>query len=93
MKAYSIDLRNKILQSIKEGIFMSELGRRFDFYRSMVQGYIKQLDEEDSLLAPKKRPGSRSKLETRAPCCCLSKISRAVPGPLIDRGGIALWDL
>ena len=52
MKAYSIDLRKKLVQSVRKGISKSETTRRFDFNRSMVQGYIKQLDEAGSL-APK----------------------------------------
>ena len=52
MKNYSIGLRTKLVQSVRKGISKSETARRFDFYRSIVQGYIKQLDEEGSL-APK----------------------------------------
>ena len=84
MKAYSIDLRKKIVESVRKGISKSETARRFDVNRSTVQRYIKQLEEEGSL-APKKRPGSHPKL-ARAPCCCLRKTSRVVPGPPIDRG-------
>jgi transposase len=90
LTAYSIALRKKIVQSLesleKGHLQESETACRFDVNRSTVQRYIKQLYEEGSL-APKKKPASRSKLETRAPCCCLSKTSRVVPGPPIDRGG------
>ncbi len=65
MKAYSIDLRKKIVESVRRGISISETARRFDVNRSTVQRYIKQLDEEGSL-APKKRPGSRPKLDEGA---------------------------
>jgi transposase len=65
MKAYSIDLRKKIVQSVRRGNSKSETARRFDVNRSTVQRYIRQLDEEDSL-APKKRPGSRPKLDESA---------------------------
>jgi transposase len=57
MKAYSIDLRKKIVESVRKDISKSETARRFDVNRSTVQRYIKQL-EEDGSLAPKKRPGS-----------------------------------
>jgi transposase len=50
MKAYSIDLRKKIVQSVRKGISKSETARRFDVNRSTVQRYIKQLEEEGSLL-------------------------------------------
>jgi DNA invertase Pin-like site-specific DNA recombinase len=39
MKAYSIDLRKKIVQSVKKGISKSETARRFDVNRSTVGRY------------------------------------------------------
>jgi transposase len=48
MKAYSIDLRKKIVESVRIGVSKSETARRFDVNRSTVQRYIKQLDEEGS---------------------------------------------
>ena len=65
MEDYSIDLRKKIIESVRKGISKSETARRFDVNRSTVQRYIKQLDEEGSH-APKKRPGSHSKLDESA---------------------------
>ena len=85
MNAYSIDLRKKIVESVRKGVSKSETARRFDVNRSTVQRYIKQLDEEGSL-APKKRPGSRPKLDESALLLLESKTSRVVPGPPIDRG-------
>ena len=65
MKAYSIDLRTKIVGSVRRGVSKSETARRFGVNRSTVGRYLKRLDEEGSL-APKKAPGSRSKLDARA---------------------------
>jgi len=65
MKAYSVDLRIKIVTSVRRGISKSETARRFGVNRSTVKRYFKQLDEEGSL-APKKAPGSRSKLDESA---------------------------
>ena len=66
MKAYSLDLRTKIVQSVRRrGVSISETARRFGVNRSTVGRYLKQLDEEDSLI-PKKAPGSRSKLDENA---------------------------
>ena len=65
MKAYSIDLRTKIVQSVKKGVSNSETARRFGVNRSTVGRYLRRLDEGDSL-TPKKAPGSRSKLEGSA---------------------------
>jgi transposase len=85
MKAYSIDLRKKIVESVRKGISKSETARRFDVNRSTVQRYIKQLEEEGSL-APKKRPGSHPKLDESALLVLEKDLERVVPGPPIDRG-------
>src|SRR5215208_3356254 len=65
MKAYSLDLRTKIVESVRRGVSKSDTARRFGVNRSTVKRYLKQLDEEASL-APKKAPGSRSKLDESA---------------------------
>jgi transposase len=65
MKAYSLDLRTKIVESVRRGISKSETARRFGVNRSTVNRYLKQLDEGDSL-APKRGPGKRPKLAKRA---------------------------
>jgi transposase len=57
MKAYSIDQRKKIVQSVGRGVSKSETARRFAVNRSTVGRNLKQFDEEGSLL-PKKAPGS-----------------------------------
>ena len=53
MKAYSLDLRIKIVQSVRRGVSNSETARRFGVNRSTVGRYLKRLDENGSL-APKK---------------------------------------
>jgi transposase len=66
MKDYSLDLRTKIVQSVRRrGISISETARRFRVNRSTVARYLKRLDEGGSL-APKKAPGSPSKLDESA---------------------------
>jgi len=66
MKAYSIDLRTKIVESVRRrGVSTSETARRFGVNRSTVGRYLKRLDEDGSL-APKKAPGSPSKLDESA---------------------------
>ena len=53
MKAYSLDLRTKIVQSVRRrGVSISETARRFGVNRSTVGRYLKQL-EEDSLISKK----------------------------------------
>ena len=65
MKAYSVDLRKKIIESVIRGISKSETARRFGVNRSTVNRYVKRLDEGGSLV-PKRRPGKRPKLDERA---------------------------
>ncbi len=67
MKAYSIDLRTKIVESVRRrGVSNSETARRFGVNRSTVARYLRRLDEEGDSLAPKKAPGSPSKLDESA---------------------------
>ncbi len=65
MKAYSVDLRTKVVESVRQGISKSETARRFGVSRSTVKRYVKRLDEGGSL-APKRRPGKRPKLDQTA---------------------------
>jgi transposase len=67
MKAYSVDLRTKIVESVRRrGVSISETARRFGINRSTVGRYLKRLDEEGGSLAPKKPPGSSPKLHHSA---------------------------
>ena len=65
MKAYSIDLRKKIVESVRRGVSISETARGFGVDRSTVGRYLKQLEEEGSLI-PKKAPGSPPRLDGSA---------------------------
>ena len=65
MKAYSEDLRAKILQAVDRGMPKSEAARSFGVSRSSVKRYAAARREGKSL-APKKHPGSKPKLDERA---------------------------
>ena len=65
MKAYSVDLRTKVVDSVGRGISKSEAARRFGIDRSAVKRYVKRLDESGSL-APKRGLGRRPKMDQRA---------------------------
>ncbi len=60
-----MDLRTKIVESVRRGISKSETARRFGVNRSTVKRYLKRLDKEGSL-APKRRHGKRPKLDEHA---------------------------
>ncbi len=65
MKAYSLDLRKKIVESVKKGVPKSETARRFGVDRATVKRYCKQLDERGTL-EPGKAPGKEPKLDEKA---------------------------
>ena len=65
MNAYSEDLRKKIVEALGRGMTKTEAARTFGVSRSSVKRYAK-LAEEGRPLAPKKRPGSKPKMDERA---------------------------
>jgi transposase len=65
MSAYSLDLREKIVESVKKGLPKAETARRLGVDRATVKRYCKQLDERGTL-EPRKAPGKRPKLDEKA---------------------------
>ena len=65
MKAYSEDLRKKILEAVDRGMPKSEAAKTFSVSRSSVKRYA-AARREGRPLAPKKHPGSKPKLDERA---------------------------
>ncbi len=66
MNAYSEDLRKKIVQALQRGTTKTETARSFSVSRSSVKRYAKLAEQGRSSLAPKKRPGSKPKMDERA---------------------------
>ncbi len=62
MRAYSLDLREKVVESVKKGVSKSETARRFGVDRATVKRYCKLLGERGTL-EPRKAPGKSSKLD------------------------------
>jgi transposase len=65
MKAYSEDLRKKILQAVDRGMPKSEAAKTFGVSRSSVKRYA-AARREGRPLSPKKHPGSNPKLDESA---------------------------
>jgi hypothetical protein len=65
MKAYSTDLRKKILEAVYKGMPKSESARTFGVSRSSAKRYAATRREGKSLV-PKKHPGSKPKLDESA---------------------------
>jgi transposase len=75
MSAYSLDLREKIVESVKKGVPKAETARRFGVDRATVKRYCKQLDERGSL-EPRKAPGRSPKLDEKAKRLLLEDLER-----------------
>jgi transposase len=65
MNPYSEDLRKKIIEALRRGMTKTEAARSFGVSRSSVKRYAK-LADEGRPLAPKKRPGSKPKMDESA---------------------------
>jgi transposase len=65
MKAYSEDLRKKILEAVDRGMSKSKAAKTFGVSRASVKRYA-AARREGMPLAPKKHPGSKPKLDQRA---------------------------
>jgi transposase len=62
MRAYSVDLRQKIVDAVRRGgLTKTEVARTFGVSRSSVKRYVK-MDTELGSLAPSKPPGSTPKI-------------------------------
>ena len=62
MKAYSEDLRERIVEAVKRGMGKSEVARTFGVSLSSVKRYV-SMAREGRPLTPKKRPGLRPKID------------------------------
>ncbi len=65
MDAYSLDLRKKIVEAKKRGAATAEVAKTFGVGVSSVKRYA-AVAREGRSLAPKKRPGSKPKLNEAA---------------------------
>src|SRR5215218_6582538 len=65
MKAYSEDLRTKILEAVDRGMPKSEAARTFGVSRTSVKRYA-AARREGKPLTPKKHPSPKPKLDERA---------------------------
>ena len=65
MKAYSEDLRTKILEAVDRGMPKSEAAKTFGVSRSSIKRYA-AARREGRPLAPRKHPASKPKLHQRA---------------------------
>jgi transposase len=84
MNAYSEDLRSKIVEALRRGTTKSEAARAFGVSRSSVKRYAK-LVEEGRPLAPRKRPGSKPKMDESARRLLEADVERRPAATLSER--------
>jgi transposase len=84
MNAYSEDLRKKIVEALGRGATKSEAARTFGVSRSSVKRYAK-LAEQGRPLAPKKRPGSKPKMDERTRRLLEADVERHPAAALSER--------
>ncbi len=65
MKAYSEDLRKRIVEAVERGMGKSEVARTFGVSLSSIKRYVGMAHEGRSL-TPKKPPGLRPKIDEQA---------------------------
>ncbi len=65
MKAYSVDLRKKIVAAVGRGMSKAQAARTFGVGATSVKRYVK-LQEEGKPLTPGKAPGKKGKLDGKA---------------------------
>src|SRR3712207_3057549 len=65
MSGYSVDLRQRIVSAVEEGISKAQAARTFSVSLSSVKRHVEKAGRRESL-APKKRPGSAPKLDEKA---------------------------
>ena len=65
MDAYSEDLRKKVVEAVERGMLKAEAARLFGVGISSVKRYVATAKAGRSL-APKKRPGSKPKMDESA---------------------------
>jgi transposase len=84
MNAYSEDLRSKIVEALRRGTTKSEAARAFGVSRSSVKRYAR-LVEEGRPLAPRKRPGSKPKMDESARRLLEADVERRPAATLSER--------
>ena len=92
MNAYSEELRKKIVEAVERGMPKIEAARTFGVGISSLKRYVATY-REGSSLGPKKRPGSKPKLDTRARGSCWKRTSKSALRPRYHRGASSCCEL
>src|SRR3712207_9115809 len=86
MKAYSEDLREKVVEAVEErGMGKSEAARSFGVSLSSVKRYVGKARRGDSL-SPRKHPGPSPKIDERARSLLEADVEERPAVSLTERG-------
>jgi transposase len=91
MKAYSVDLREKIIAAVERGMSKAQAARTFGVGATSVKRYVK-LAEEGRPLSPGKAPGKKAKLDESA-MKLLEEDLHARPGVIYEKRADLLCEL
>lgn len=89
MKAYSTDLRERVVRAVDEGKSRDEISEMLGVSRSTIKRYLKQRKEEGDLV-PKAIPGRPAK-KRDAVCADLLPQLEANPSATLDGLGPKKW--
>ena len=91
MKAYSVDLREKIVAAVGRGMSKAQAARTFGVGATSVKRYVK-LAEEGKPLTPGKAPGKKGKLSGNA-MNLLEEDLHSRPTVTYEKRADLLWEL
>ncbi len=90
MKPYSLDLRKKIVESVKKGVPKAETARHFGVDRATVKRYSKQLDERGTLQASEEGSWQEAEARREGHQAARRRSRRAALGYPLPEGGVPL---
>lgn len=73
MRAYSVDLRERIIAAVEQGHSMRSVAQRFDVSPASVSRYV-QHQQQRQTLAPKKFPGRRQRLDAATVAALIAQV-------------------
>src|SRR5918997_4623339 len=92
MKAYSEDLRRKVVEALERGLNKSQAARLFGVSLSSVKRYAR-LAREGLPLRPGKAPSRRPKIDARGRCLLEDDLEKRPVASLYERCRLLEWVL
>lgn len=74
MRAYSLDLRERIVAAVEQGHSVRSVAQRFAVSPATVSRYVHYKQQRDTL-APKKSPGSRQRLDAATVAALVAQVA------------------